>query len=174
MTAVADPLDDVPKKKSKGPILLGFMLALAGAAGGYFAVQSGTILPVESNGADVEGSHGDPEKYADGATNLLESMDGVAFIPLEPLVVSIQDASRSRFLKFAAQLEVPKGRKEDVEAVMPRIVDVLNGYLRAVDLEQLSDPNVLFGLRAQLLRRIQVVTGKDHVRDLLIMEFVLN
>jgi flagellar FliL protein len=29
-------------------------------------------------------------------------------------------------------------------------------------------------LRAQMLRRIQVVTGEGRVRDLLITEFVLN
>jgi flagellar FliL protein len=29
-------------------------------------------------------------------------------------------------------------------------------------------------LRGQMLRRVQIVVGKDRVRDLLIMDFVLN
>jgi len=56
----------------------------------------------------------------------------------------------------------------------PRIVDVLNGYLRAVTFAEMADPNALARLRGQMLRRIQVVTGEGRVKDLLIMEFVLN
>ena len=62
----------------------------------------------------------------------------------------------------------------DVEAIKPRIIDVLNGYLRAVRVSDLEDPTVLIKLRSQMLRRVQVVTGPGYVRDLLIMEFVLN
>ena len=56
----------------------------------------------------------------------------------------------------------------------PRILDVLNGYLRAVEVAELEDPSALVRLRAQMLRRIQVVAGEGRVNDLLISEFVLN
>jgi flagellar protein FliL len=57
---------------------------------------------------------------------------------------------------------------------MPRIVDVLNGYLRAVEVREFEDPAALVRLRAQMLRRVQIVTGEGRVRDLLVTEFVLN
>jgi flagellar FliL protein len=57
---------------------------------------------------------------------------------------------------------------------MPRIVDVTNTYLRALKLADLEDSQALIRLRAQLLRRMQVVTGEGRINDLLIMEFVLN
>jgi flagellar FliL protein len=57
---------------------------------------------------------------------------------------------------------------------MPRVLDVLNSYLRAVEVAELEDPAALVTLRAQMLRRIQLVTGPDRVRDVLITEFVLN
>ena len=57
---------------------------------------------------------------------------------------------------------------------MPRVLDVLNTYLRAVDVRDLEQPSAIPRLRAQMLRRIQVVTGPDRVRDLLITEFILN
>ena len=53
-------------------------------------------------------------------------------------------------------------------------MDVLNSYLRAVAVSDLEDPSALVSLRAQMLRRIQLVTGEGRVRDLLIMEFVLS
>ena len=58
--------------------------------------------------------------------------------------------------------------------LLPRIVDVMNGYLRALDAAELENPAALVRLRAQMLRRIQIVTGEGRVRDLLITEFVLN
>ena len=41
-------------------------------------------------------------------------------------------------------------------------------------MRDIEDPAALARLRAQMLRRIQVVTGEGQVRDLLITEFVLN
>ncbi len=57
---------------------------------------------------------------------------------------------------------------------MPRVIDVLNSYLRALETSDLADSTALVRLRAQMLRRVQIVTGGDRVHDLLIMEFVLN
>jgi flagellar FliL protein len=63
---------------------------------------------------------------------------------------------------------------QEVTLLLPRIMDVLNGYLRAIDITQLEDPAALIRIRAHMLRRIQIVTGEGRVRDLLITEFVLN
>jgi flagellar FliL protein len=54
------------------------------------------------------------------------------------------------------------------------VVDVLNGYLRALEPREIEDPAALMRIRAQMLRRVQVVAGGDRVRDLLVMEFVVN
>ena len=56
----------------------------------------------------------------------------------------------------------------------PRILDVLNEYLRAVEEIELESPGSLTLLRAQMLRRIAIVVGDGLVRDLLILEFVLS
>ena len=57
---------------------------------------------------------------------------------------------------------------------MPRINDVLNVYLRAVDERDFEVPRAMVRLRAQMLRRVQLVTPPGAVRDVLIQEFVLN
>ena len=66
------------------------------------------------------------------------------------------------------------GKAEAVVAVMPRILDVLNTYLRAVEVSDLEEPASAARLRAQMLRRVQVVTGEGLVKDLLVTEFVMN
>lgn len=102
-----------------------------------------------------------------------EALDG-AFVALDPIVVNVPAASESAHLRFAAQLEVARGAQDAVLAQMPRILDVLNDYLRALDPERLDERAALMRLRAQMLRRVQVVTGDGAVRDLLITEFVMN
>lgn len=100
--------------------------------------------------------------------------DDIEFVAIPSMVISFTSGGRRQLLRFGAELEITKGYKEDVETLLPRIVDVLNGYLRALEVSDIDDPLALTRLRAQMLRRIQIVTGRDMVRDLLVMEFVLN
>ena len=95
------------------------------------------------------------------------------FVPVDPMVISL-GSSAARHLRFQAQLEVGAPHEAEVTKLMPRVVDVLNSYLRALEPEDLEASSALIRLRAQMLRRVQIVTGGDRVRDLLIMEFVLN
>lgn len=168
MSDAATSLDDngegAPKKSSKLPMIIGLVLAIAGGLGGFLAVQSGMIFGSDENSPDDRHSSGHMEM----------DLPEVAFVALDPLVISLPHPTRRQHLRFTAQVEVVPAYQAQVEAIKPRIVDVLNGYLRAVDAADLEDSSALTRLRAQMLRRIQVVTGPEQVRDLLIMEFVLN
>jgi len=155
--------EDVPKK-SKKPLIIGLVLALAGGGGGFYAVQSGLLF----------GSPEDTETDSQDAPTEKTALPDIGFVPMDPLIINLGGRSKSQFLRFRGELEVETGSEEIVAALLPRVMDILNGYLRAVDIHELEEPSALIRLRAQMLRRIQLVTGKDHVRDLLIMEFVLN
>ncbi len=160
---IVDGEEEAPKKKSKKPMLFGLILALVLGGGGFYAVYSGMILaPAPEEGGMAE--HATPS----------DSLPPIAFVPLEPLIISLGPRAGSRHLRFRAELEVNPDYQNDVELLLPRVLDVLNSYLRAVDLRDIEDPSALINLRAQMLRRIQLVTGEGRVRDLLIMEFVLN
>jgi len=165
------PEEETPKKQSKLPLILGLVLALAGGGGGFYAVQSGLILGGDS-GDKGEDAHA-VDKAKDDHSDDGMAMSDIAFVPIDPLVISL-NSGQSTHLRFRAQLEVKSAHKSEVEHLLPRVVDVLNGYLRAIDLADLQDNAALVRLRAQMLRRVQVVAGKDRVSDLLIMEFVLN
>lgn len=160
--------EDARAKSTKLPLILGIGLALAGGGGGFYAVYSGMILGSESG--DGPGGH----MMADAGGKDVKALPDIAYIPIEPLVISLGDGATGRHLRFRAQLEVASPYQSEVEAVMPRVVDVLNSYLRALETRDLSDSTALVRLRAQMLRRVQIVTGGDRVNDLLIMEFVLN
>lgn len=160
-------------KKSKLPLIIGTVLALAGAGGGFFAVQSG-LLPFGQKAAPepVPAAEVAPEGVDSGET--AEDIANLAFIEMDPILITLRKASGLKHLRFRAQLEVGLEHQAEVEKILPRVVDVLNSYLRALELEDLSDPMALPKLRAQMLRRINIATGQGRVRDLLIMDFVLN
>jgi flagellar protein FliL len=167
MAEAATEAPVAPKKKSKLPIILGLVLMLVLGGGGFYAVYSGMILAPAGEHAAAE-----PDAHADEPTP--EALPDIAFVPLDPMIISLGDSSTARHLRFSAQLEVSKAYQADVELLKPRVVDVLNGYLRAVDVSELEDRSALIRLRAQMLRRVQIVTGEGRVRDLLIIEFVMN
>lgn len=153
------PAEEAPKK-SKMALIAGLAAMILAGGGGFFALYSGLIL---GGGHDAAPEAGDK----------VDSLKEVAFVPIQPLVVSLGPGAGGRFLHFTAQVEVEKAATEEVTHLLPRIVDVLNGYLRAVETRELSDPDAIVRLRAQMLRRAQLVTN-DKVRDLLITEFVIN
>ncbi|MRH21054.1 flagellar basal body protein FliL [Rhodovulum strictum] len=148
------------------PLILGVVGALVLGGGAFFALYSGLIL-----GGGAEKSHsagGKPSKTNDSM------LGSVAFVPIAPMIISLGPESQRRHLRFQAQLEVTPAYQQEVTLLMPRVLDVLNSYLRAVETAEFERPTALITLRAQMLRRVQLVTGQDRVRDLLITEFVLN
>lgn len=162
VTENTELIEGEPKKKSKLGLVLGMVIALALGAGGFIATYTGLI----GGSADPAAEEMSPEAHAE--------LPPVSFVELDPLIISLGSANKSRHLRFHGSLEVVPGHEAEVSSLLPRILDVLNSYLRAVDLEMLEDPTALIKLRAHMLRRVQLVAGDSRVLDLLILEFVLN
>jgi flagellar FliL protein len=167
-TADIEPDDIVVggrKKGGKGGLIIGLVLMLLLGGGGFFATFSGMLaLPFGGDGAH------------DAAPPAKSKMDlpPTAFVPLDEIIISLGRGARSRHLVLAAELEVEPAMIAEVELLRPRVLDVLNTYLRALDERDIEDPAAMTRLRAQMLRRIQVVTGEGRVRDLLITRFILQ
>ncbi len=163
-TAEIDAGDAVarPARSLKG-LVFGMLGGLVLGGAGFYAIYSGLI--------DVDGlmKGGEAEPPAAGAV-----LADVGFVKMEPIIVSLPPGASARHLRFIGQLELVPAHVAEVQQLMPRIMDVLNTYLRAVEVADLEQPASISRLRAQMLRRIQVVTGEGKVRDLLISEFILN
>lgn len=156
--AEADVTDgEDPPKKGKSGLLIGLVLAIV-AGGGGFALTSGMLTG--GSGSD--------------AAAPVHISDDLAFIPVEPMTVSIGNPAARRYLRFRAELEVGEDYEADVRAMMPRVVDVLNTYLQSLEMEDVENPSSLLTLRSQMRRRVDLVVGGNRVHDLLVMEFVVN
>jgi flagellar FliL protein len=149
--AVADT--ETEGKKKGGilmPLLVGIVLAVLAGGGGFWAVTSGPLAPATAPPM---------EDAAEPETEDVAPVD-VVFVSLEPIVITLGPEVAGRHLMFTAYLEVSPNHEAEVTRLLPRVLDVLNGYLRVIDLSELSDPTSLAVLRAQMLRRIQTVTGR--------------
>ncbi len=157
---IAASTDAAPQAKGRKGLLFGLVGALVLGGGGFYAVHAGLLDPLLGGG---EAKHAPVSVAPD-----------VAFVAMEPIMISLPQDYVARHLRFTGQLEVDPAHRGEVELLMPRVLDVLNTYLRAVDVRDLEQPASIPKLRAQMLRRVQVVTGEGRVRDLLITEFILN
>lgn len=151
------------KKGRKGFLIAAILSLAAGGGGAFYAVHSGVIpLPAALTG------------LAGAERTALDDWAAPSFVALEPLTVSLGPEARARHLRVAVQLEVAVGAEKAVGDVVPRVVDVLNTFLRAVDEREFEMPRAMARLRVQMLRRVQLVAPPGAVHDVLIQEFVLS
>lgn len=158
-------IDEAPPSGGGGKgLLIGLLAAMILGGAGFYGSFAGLIPPFIGGGGPAE----------EAAAPKRPSGPAPAFVPIERMVISLGPMATARHLQFAGQIEVEPDHSAEVAALTPRVLDVLNTYLRAVDERDLEDPSAMTRLRAQMLRRVQIVIGEGKVRDLLITEFVLN
>lgn len=78
---------------------------------------------------------------------------GFGFLEIEPIKISLGGVAKGRQLIFEGYIEVNSENDEDVRKVMPRIMDSLNTYLRAIEYSDIDEPSSLIRLRLHMLRR---------------------
>lgn len=154
------------KKGGALGLIIGGVLMLGLGGGAFYAVYAG-LVPVPEKKAAAD-PHAAPAEHAEHGEK------PPAFLPLSPILVTLGRGAEMRHLQLTAQLEVAPDRLAAVDALTPRMLDVLNTYLRAVDAAVIEDPAAMLRMRAQMLRRVQMVAGEGLVRDLLVSEFILR
>jgi flagellar FliL protein len=98
------------------------------------------------------------------------------FFDLPDLLVNLNAAGRkASFLKLSVSLELEK--QEDVarlQAVMPRIIDNFQVYLRELRVEDLRGSGGIYRLREELLSRVNAAAAPAHVADVLFKELLVQ
>ena len=100
----------------------------------------------------------------------------VAYYDVPDLIVNIQTADGTpAYLKLSVALELDTAdEKAGLQALMPRIVDQFQGYLRELRLDDIKGSAGVVRLKEELLRRINVAAAPYQVRDVLLKEMIVQ
>ena len=100
----------------------------------------------------------------------------VAFSDLDKLTVNIQGGDATpAYLQLSVSLELEnEEQKKAMEALMPRVKDQFQAYLRELRLEDLKGSAGVMRLKEELLRRVNVAAAPYHVRDVLLKEMLVQ
>ena len=150
--------------KSKKVLMIGapvLVLLLAGAgAGTYFFV----LKPHDADKAKVA--------KADAPLTPPE----VAFADVPDILVNIQSNDGTpAYLKLTVSLEMDNDlQKTGMAALMPRLVDQFQSYLRELRLDDLKGSAGVLRLKEELLRRVNVAAAPYKVRDVLLKQMIVQ
>jgi flagellar FliL protein len=193
--AAAEGEDGAAPKKKKLPLLfivIPVALVVLGGGGGaaFFLMQPKPAAAEEGgHGAEKKGGHdkkaekkgGGHGAPADGPADaslgvIAEGPDGVTFFTLPDMVVNIQAADgRPTFLKLKLTLETRDAHvAEQLQAEMPRMQDMFQGFLRELRPEDLAGSAGSFQLRAEILRRVNLIAAPGKVDAVLIEEMLVQ
>ena len=99
-----------------------------------------------------------------------------AFLEIPDILVNLASTGRkTSFLKLAVQLEVES--PEDaikVKAVLPRLIDSFQVYLREMRIEDLKGSAGMYRLREELLTRVSAAAAPAKVVDVLFKEMLVQ
>lgn len=124
------------------------------------------------------GGHGAaPEGEADPSLGKIsEGPDGVTFLTLPDMVVNIQSPDgRPTVMKLGLTLEMHDADLAyRLQGEMPRLQDMFQGFLRELRPEDLAGSAGSYQLRAEILRRVNLVAAPAKVDAVLIEEMLVQ
>lgn len=187
--------EDGAAPKKKLPLLFivipAALVVLGGGGGAAFfmmqpkaeAVEEGGDHGAEKKGGHDKkaekkgGGHGPADGEADPSLGVIaEGPDGVTFLTLPDITVNIQAPDgRPTFLKLKLTLETKDvAVAEHLQAEMPRLQDMFQGFLRELRPDDLAGSAGNFQLRAEILRRVNLVAAPGKVDAVLIEEMLVK
>jgi len=153
------------KKFGKKKLILfaavGLVVLLGAGAGGYFSGLLGG---------------GDHEKQA-GAEGGEDVPPVTAhYLDLDEMVITLGGVGRkSSFLKMRLSLELASPEDEiRIKAIMPRIIDNFQVFLRELRIEELQGSQGLYRVKEELLARVNAASYPTKVRDVLFREMLVQ
>ena len=188
-------------KKKLLMILVPVLLLVGGGAGAYFMGFLDPLLGVEAESEDgehheEEGEHGEDDdghgkkkkkkkddhgkkkdshgKKDDGHGG--EGGGDSAFLAIPTMIVNLNtEDGTPRYLRLTVQLElVDPDEKAEVEAIIPRVIDQFQTYLRELRVRDLRGSAGIYRLQMELLWRVNQAADPVEIKDILFQEILIQ
>ncbi|MCD8562743.1 MAG: flagellar basal body-associated FliL family protein [Alphaproteobacteria bacterium] len=160
------------------------LLVLIGVGGGLYF--TGFLDPYLNPAPAEEGEHAAPEEHAEapaaeehgggGGGHGEEGASG-SFIVIPPMIVNLstEDGEDPRYLRLSVQLELKDPtKKAEVEAIIPRVVDQFQTYLRELRVQDLRGSAGIYRLQMELLWRVNQAAAPNEIKDVLFQEILIQ
>ncbi len=168
MSTVDDTLEAPAEEPASRPNRKKLLILIAG--GVLLLLISGGVLYVTGVVDKVFHKEQEKEKLAEKAA------PPAVFFDLPDLLVNLNTTGRkASFLKLSVSLELEHA--EDLprlQAVMPRIIDNFQVYLRELRVEDLRGSGGIYRLREELLARVNAAADPVKVTDVLFKEMLVQ
>lgn len=182
------------KKSGKKKLLLiivPVVLLIGGGAGAYFTGMLDSLLGKEAAEAGEHGEEGDShaakddghgDKKSGGKDDGHGKGDGHgggdgAFLEIPTMIVNLagDDEDAPRYLRLTVQLELADPSKRgEVEAVIPRVIDQFQTYLRELRVRDLRGSAGIYRLQMELLWRVNQAASPVEIKDVLFQEILIQ
>jgi flagellar FliL protein len=165
-----------PKSRKKLFIIGGAAaVAIAGGAGGYFALAGGK----GHDGGGEAAAHGEPAK--DGHDAAAKGGDAAAqqasYVDLPEMTVNLAtvEKEKQRYVRLAVALEVDKAEMADaIKPMMPRVLDSFQTHLRELRPDDIRGSSGMYRLKEELLRRVNTAVAPAKVDAVLFKDIVVQ
>ncbi len=168
-------------------ILVPLLLLIGGGAGAYFMGYLDSLLGIEATEEGADGDHESStdahgEKKADAHGEKKAGGHGEegggdsAFLAIPAMTVNLNtEDGTPRYLRLTVQLELADtGDKETVEAVIPRVIDQFQTYLRELRVRDLRGSAGIYRLQMELLWRVNQAVEPIEIKDVLFQEILIQ
>ncbi|MFT3995764.1 MAG: flagellar basal body-associated FliL family protein [Asticcacaulis sp.] len=179
----------------------GVLLLGGGGAAAYFLLLAPKpAAEAGAHGEEAAGGHGEEKKKDDGHGKkkeekgggghggggekvdpktqpvIAEGPDGITYFTLPDTLANIQSTTgKSTYLKLKLTFEVADhDTVELLQESLPRIDDVLQGFLRELRPEDVAGSQGNYQLRLEILRRVNLVIAPNKINAVLIEEMLIT
>jgi flagellar FliL protein len=156
------------------------LFLLAGAGGGlYFSGMLDKFLKKDgaatAEHGEESGGHGEA-KGGHGGGGHGEGASDAFFLEIPNMLVNLSGTEgQPRYLRLKVQLELESAEDmHAVEAVMPRVVDQFQTYLRELRVKDLKGSAGMYRLQMELLSRVNAAAYPVEVKDVLFQEILIQ
>lgn len=157
-------------------VALPLTVVIGGVLAAYFTGHLDGVMGKKPDCATI--TQEDPE-YASCVEELAKAAAAKGpglFIDVPNMIVNLNSPARQpRFLKISLKIELEKATEQQAfEAIMPRVIDQFQNYLRELRLEDLRGSSGMYRMKIELLNRVRAAAPGIAVRDVLFQEILIQ
>jgi flagellar FliL protein len=152
-------------------VMLPLFIIIGAGAGLYF---SGALDKMMAAGEKSSHEKADSDKSGEHEGEAVAG--GAYFLPMPDIIVNLStQGGQPRYLRLRVQLEMEsQSDLEAVKAVMPRVVDQFQTYLRELREKDLRGSAGIYRLQIELLARVNAAAYPVEVKDVLFQEILIQ